>query len=316
MIFKRKKILKEYMKYENGKIVKTDYNNNEDQDKKIQNEDAIQSNQTKPKQFSKGTLLKYFNLLRNLQNYTKEELIKKLLLPCSIAVVIIGITIYIISDLYFVFFKELPNVQDTSTKPGIINEIPQEDKSTDSTYDNSIDETNQPNVFNDSNTSEGKDLIESQSQDPVMKILEVTSNINKVSLIQSNKEITKVQEFVKGKTNKVVLQNLLNNTLSLKKKYYSHLTLSKEYYEVSDASNLYKATENRLLNAIDATDALISYINNISHITSLQIIIDDYVESDMVLQELQNDEFINILKINNIEYSINDETSAIIYEIK
>ncbi|MDF2879580.1 MAG: hypothetical protein K0R54_137 [Clostridiaceae bacterium] len=293
---KKNKNLKEYMKYENGKIVTVEIEKKEVSKKVIDKETDFFDNKDDIKIGTIQNKLKSLKLNKEqltIKNF--KELINSKLLKTLALLLIILFFIYSVCDLYKTFSTDSYPQQDT---PNNNNEITEPVDTKDVEKEIIID--TEPEVI----------------ESPFKKALTIVNTVNQLSVLELNIEVSKIESYIDKKTNRVALQNTLESSINSKEKLYIYLVTSKEIFENENFIAFYESTENRLLNSIKMSKDISNMLNENSDKKSIKDKMEFYINQELECVLAQNKELIEVLKARNINYTINEDLNQISYEIK
>jgi hypothetical protein len=303
---------KEYMKYEDGKIIPVkveeygryrEYNSfHKETDMDIKN-----AAQTKT------------DISPKLTNHNKTQILKWI---GAIAVTIFFI--YTIKDVYVAFmYPEKPpiterasnNQTDTSTSDSQMDN----DKPSKSSILSGIYKVDSKvmDKFNPLKEKQKEEDISSSDQhkETLKRAISASSFVNNTLLSETIKEIGYLNQYLDNKLNRWTLEKKINEILETKNQLSVYLSSEKDSFEKENMISFYQVTEQRLNNSIAISEQILSFLSNPTSRTELINNISSLVKKDVDLKNQQNKEFIHILDSKKIKYTYNKEKEEIQYTI-
>lgn len=288
---------REYMKYEDGKIVPV----------KAEEPSAYREFALPPFE-QKEEALDIKNLLQDKLDVSgkvkKYSTWKTLKLAGAVAVVIFfGFTV---KDVYVAFTDPAPNHTVVTSPSNPPSSSTQKEPGSPSNQQAPIPQGDE----------DGQD-VPKEEKSPLKTALDTSNDVNSFIVSETAKELNNLNYYLDNKLNKFSLEKNLNASLKTKKELSVYLAERKETFEKEDLPSFYKTTEDRLNNSIHLSEAILASFNNPSVTNEeLTALVNDFVETENVLKDKQNKSFIQLLDKKEIEYTYDKEKGEINYTIK
>lgn len=296
---------KEFMKYEDGEIVSIEV---EQKPKPIPIDRYPQETEpeTPVAELRKEKIKAFF---------TKKRLIQ---IGCIILFILFLFASY---DVYRVFFVTGSETKNNSTPNNTTNQVNQTPTPTQKPVeppvtspkptDGTVPSTNEPKP-----TETPKGTTEpDKSENSVLRDLLTLANQINTNIVQiSTDELNYVDNYHRKQANKISLRSHLKRSLDEKSDLYVTLGTYKSVYTQNKMDAFYEATENRLIQSIAFTKQLDAILS--SDTGSTYTLVQDYPAVDQKLKQKVQDELINILKGNNISFTVNEQLNQVEYTIQ
>lgn len=293
---------KEFMKYEDGKIVSIEV-------EQAQKHKPVDHYPVEAEEKPQEPRI----------NVVKRHITKKVMKRIALVVILI-LFAFALYDVYKAFFATTESSEQPTnpadqvvTTPGGGGGTPSnpETPTTPTTPTNPAEEdpkTETPNNGDNGNTVETPDVTE----DSLAYLLSLTSQLN-ASMIQiSSDELAYIGRYQERQANKIGLQKHLTSSQAEKEKLYESLANFKPLFVDEEIQALYTATENRLVASIQFTKDVNASFTGTASLSSLS---ENYVSADEALRIEQQGKLIDILNREGIAYRINEATKKVEYTI-
>lgn len=299
---RRKREIREYMKFEDGKII------------------SIAVEQNPPPPPFEQPMPKETNAKTHRETIKEKAkawfTVKNLKYTTFICVFIMFL--YALYDVYQTFF-----VTDAEESDPIITEEVQNSPNNNSDPTNHVTEKNQnlqkenENLAGNTRSKENKTVPnepakeekqeESEAKtDPIYQLLTFTNETNQQIIEISKDEIKYVQDYFTKKASYIGLKNRLNKSFQQKTDIYKELQSYQNLYREHQMAGLYAETENRVKASLNFTGQIQSLLDR--HLSSdIQAAISKYAQEDEAIQKQQTKALIQFLKKHNIPYVQNGE---------
>lgn len=302
MIFKKKdgKNMREYIKYENGKIVSIEVENPNAEFEKnyIPDEMDLEPKKKKPKWKS----IDWNQFLT--WNYLKKVLY----------ILLIVLFIWTMVDIYKSFFtEETPSNRSEQPQHEQNHQNPEQPHIVSNEEDGKRKES--PKTSTPSSNNKEKNSSKNISTDP-QSLFIFTRNINNTLINTTKEEVDKMNRYISRKSNIIGFRNQIEKSYQQKEALYVHLVSSKSLFEENELSYLYRAIENRLVNSIAFSKKLYETIENRKSYADFTFIYDDFVQEDEQLRREITESMIRALKQYKIPYEYDEMTEELYFEIE
>lgn len=287
MIFKKKET-KEFMRYEDGKIVSIE---------------VEQKNKQKPIEQYQQEIKPDIRFVEKTKAQAKEFFTLKRVKNIALVIILI-LFVFALYDVYKVFF-----VTTSDSKPPVNTGVTTQPDTNDPS---SMKPDSTPTPTEKPKDPPNESVTETNNS--VVALLEVANQVTASMVQLSSNEITNVDNYHKKQVNKIALSNNLKKSLKEKESLYVTFSSYKSLFAQVSMTELFVATENRLVQSIAFTKEIDTILSTDTGSTYLSL--QEYPEEDDKLIQIQQDKLINVLKANNISYSINEQLNQVEYEIK
>ncbi|WPS85340.1 hypothetical protein SMD22_01550 (plasmid) [Brevibacillus halotolerans] len=296
MIFKKKQKVKEYMKYEDGKIVSIDV----EQNQKYKPIDQYPQ-ETEPE----------IPFMEKAQKQAKEFFTLRRLKQIGFMIVLVFFLFYLY-DAYKVFFATASSESNQvnegtvvqSSKPSLKTETPEKTTVPTDNHNNGTIVTNHSEITEPTTTSKSS----------ISDLLDTANKINEYMVQITSKEMTHLDSYHKKQANKIGLSNNLKQSREEKENLYIFLQGYKSLFAKRNMAALFDATEKRLIESILFTKKLDKILSTDSG--STYSLVEEYPKIDNKYIEVQKAELIKVLHENQIPYTINDQLNQVEFTIK
>ncbi|MFF2531410.1 hypothetical protein ACFVS2_21120 [Brevibacillus sp. NPDC058079] len=296
MLFNKKREVKEFMKYEDGKIVSIEV----EQTQKHKPIDHYQQ-ETEPN----------IPLVEKTKIQAKQFFTPKRLKHIGLIIIFI-LFIFALYDVYKVFFVTTSDKGNTVDK-GVVTEPITPPTTTESPGNTSVPTDKTKNGTTVTNPIE-KPLEETISKSSIGELLNVANEVNAIMMQIVSKEINDIDSYHKKQANKIGLRNNLKQSQADKETIYVTLQSYKDLFSEKKMITLFEATERRLFESIAFTKKMSDALA--SDEGSTYSILEEYPKTDEDLQKTQQSELIKVLQENQIPYTVNDQLNEVQYTIK
>lgn len=304
MLFRRKKEVKEYMKYEDGKIISIEV----EQKPKYKHPEEYIEEPSSSKTFiqeAKEKTKTWFTLDR----------LKKI-----IYIIVFLLFLYSLYDVYKVFF--LTDLSENASQNHVIedqlpnqqNETPASSSISDEINDPGVKQRN--NYFSTEPISYQDSLSNTNPQNDIENLLSLANQVNVKIVTISKNEITYIQDYLNQKTNYIGLKNKLNKSLNQKKTIYNDFQSYHETYIKNDMGSFYEETKKRIEESIAFTNQASALLDAVLSSSEFDTLVNSYIEKDESIRKSQAEMLIEILKMHNIPYTVDDENNQIVYSVQ
>ncbi|WCK57033.1 hypothetical protein PP175_27990 (plasmid) [Aneurinibacillus sp. Ricciae_BoGa-3] len=290
--FKRNK--KEYMKYEDGKIIPVRV-----EDKNYKEYDITPSEEdTNVKEVIKETLDVSKSKIKPYLSIKTAKTVG--------AVVVIALFGWTIKDVYQTF--STPDGNATKKMVTSSNKVTQTVLNQTATAVSSA--KIQPQVQNQSTTAIP------QVKSPLKQAVDASNVVNSMLVSETNKEMANLNDYLQNKVNGYTVAQNINDSLATKRQVMDYLTAQKPLFASQGIDVYYKTTEDRLNNAISLSQGLVKSLNANAPSNTLLPEVNDFTKQEQTLKQAQNDEFIRVLKDKHIPYTFNQQNQEITYTLQ
>ncbi|MBP1309277.1 hypothetical protein JOD82_002297 [Paenibacillus sp. 1182] len=291
-MFKRKDT-KEYMKFEDGKIISIE----------VEQKQKQKPIEPYPQEFKESV-----SIVDKTKEKAKSFFTLRRLKAMGLILLFICFLLALV-DIYKVFFitpsgEEMSNQTTAPTNHNA--PLPSlTEKSSGSPTTNK--ESNAP-------LTEKTNSPEETAHESIGELLNIANQVN-TSLVQmTSNEIGYVDQYQHKQANKVALSNTLTNSLAEKENLYITLSDYKTFFSAEHMMDLYNTTEKRLLQSVAFTKEITQLLS--SDTGSTYSLIQQYSQIDTELATKQQAELIQVLNSNHIPYTINQQLNQVEYTIK
>lgn len=274
----RKKNSREYVKYEDGKLIS-----------------IIETPKPEPKVPLPVRIRTLLNK-RTMEQFKPKEIKNKVMKNFSFKSLFL---IFIASSLLFIYvyyFTDIvstkvdePNIPNNSTG-NIIDVGKDEDKSD---FEIKPNDENKPNDNIDTTKKELTDLQQ------ILKVSnELSTDIQSLNLSENGSII----EYLFNKQNRITTMKYLNRMTIEKEDLYIKLITNKPYFSNDDKLYIYEILEQRILLSLKKTDKISELLEKVSSVKEIEPVLDSFNENDVLLRNTYEDKLIEILNLNNVSY--------------
>jgi hypothetical protein len=148
----------------------------------------------------------------------------------------------------------------------------------------------------------------------VKDLLAVANLVDTTMISASNEEITNIQSYQNKAVNIVVLQTRLEKDKKQKEDLFTTLISYKAMYQKQSMESLYQATENRLLESLLFSKQVATWLDTGNN--SFDPTIEEYKTKDNLRLVEQQNQLIEALKTHNIPYKLNATDNQVEYTIQ
>lgn len=306
MLFnRRKKEVKEYMKYEDGKIISIEV----EQKPKYKPLEDFSVDYSSQKTFLEATKEK-------TKSWFTLDRLKKILY-----IIVFLMFIYSLYDVYKAFFLTDPSSENPNKKHVIENQLPPQQNEnpvspSGNNGTNNSEEKPDNNYFSTEPITNQNPLNNLQSHDEFKNLLSYANQVNIEIVTISKNEITYIEDYLNQKANYIGLKSKLNKSLNQKTTLYQDFQSYKEVYDKNNMSSLYEETEKRIEESMAFTNQATALLDTVLTANEFTTLINDYIEKDETIRKIQAEKLIEILKARNIPYTIDEENNQIRYSIQ
>ena len=297
---------KEYMKYEDGKIIPVKVEENK-------NYQELNLSPAEQKEEIKKAIKEKVDMPGKVKRYGTFKMLKIIL---AIAVIIFfG---YTVKDIYIAFTESEPPVVDvepTDNDPQTPNTP--NDSGSFTPGGDSVGTIDPPKVEPKEEPKEDiQKPIEEGKPSTLKQAIDASNVVNNMMVTEMAKEVSGMNEYFDNKMNKFTFEKRVKASLETKQQLAQYLEEHKNLYVDEEILSFYEATEVRLQNSITMTQLILESFNNSTTEAELKAKSDEYVQREIVLKEEQKALFIQLLKDKKIEHSVDDVKGEISYTIK
>ncbi|PLS19598.1 hypothetical protein CVD28_04050 [Bacillus sp. M6-12] len=311
----KKKGNKEYMKYEDGKIIPVEV-----EEHKNYKEFNINSSNREEDFDIKTVIKEKVDMPGKVKKYGTWKTLK---IAGAIAIVVFfG---YTVKDVYFAFIEpdtnkivqETPNETPTDT---ITNPVQTETPTPTETgaYQPGSDDVGQITpVTSDEGEDKEKDTTSDNSEkSPLKTAIDASNVVNSMLASETSKELGSLNLYFDNKLNKFSFEKTLNSSLKTKTQLSAYLSEQKGIFKEEEILDFYSVTEERLNNSIRLTETILASFNNSSTQDELINEVNALIDVENTLKEKQNEEFLKLLKDKKIDYTFDEVKGEIKYTIE
>lgn len=293
---------KEYMRYEDGKIIPVKVEENK-------NYQELNLSPAEQKEEIKKAIKEKVDVPGKVKRYGTFKMLKIIF---AIAVIIFfG---YTVKDIYIAF---------TESEPPVVEVAPTDNdpQTPDTPNDNGSFTPGQDSVGTiDPPKEEPKENIQKPVEDgnpsALKQAIDASNVVNNMMVTEMAKEVTGMNEYFDNKMNKFTFEKRVKASLETKQQLAQYLQERKDLYVDEEILSFYEATEIRLQNSTAMTQLILDSFNDSTTEAELKSKSDGYVQREVELKEKQKNLFIQILKDKKIEHSVDDVKGEINYTIK
>lgn len=298
---------KEYMKYEDGKIIPV----------KVEENKSYQEVKLTPAE-QKDEIKKVIKEKVDMPGKVKRYgTIKMLKIIFSIAIVVFfG---YTVKDVYIAFTDNtnIPVVDDKPTEGA--PEVPDTPKETGSFTPGGdpIGTIKPPTEEQKEETEESDSKPLNEGETSTLKQAIDSSNVvNSMMVSEMAKEVSGLNIYFDNKINKFTFQKRVQASLETKLQLTQYLEERKPLFIDEGIPLFYDATASRLQNSTAMSQLILDSFNNSMTENELKMIAEEHVQVENELKEKQKSLFIQLLKDKGIEHSVDDLKGEISYTLK
>ena len=293
---------KEYMRYEDGKIIPVKVDENK-------NYQELNLSPAEQKEEIKKAIKEKVDMPGKVKRYGTFKMLKIIF---AIAVIIFfG---YTVKDIYIAFTESEPpvvEVEPTDNDP----------QTPDTPNDNGSFTPGQDSVGTiDPPKEEPKENIQKPVEEgnpsALKQAIDASNVVNNMMVTEMAKEVSGMNEYFDNKMNKFTFEKRVKASLETKQQLAQYLKERKDLYVDEEILSFYEATEIRLQNSTAMTQLILDSFNDSTTEAELKSKSDGYVQREVELKEKQKNLFIQILKDKKIEHSVDDVKGEINYTIK
>lgn len=301
MLFKppKKKNTKEFMKYEDGKIVTMEVENPRKPDTYI-DESYTQKEEERP--------------LKNIKEVGKQKIKSHLTLNVAKKIgflIVLILFLFALYDVYKNFFGTVPEesppttiVEDPISEP-LNPSLPKEPTTHPSSEPQTTPQPNNPAPAEPSGVDE--------TTHPLAEAFKVISTVNNAIVEESSLEVQQIKNYADRKANKVGTERQIEKSLKAKEDLYIYLSAHKPLFESEPLSDLYEATEKRLLSSILFSQELDSGIEQLIGREAMLSMTEAFVPKDEELRKRGIEAMLETLDHYNVPHEYNEVTQEIKY---
>ena len=293
---KQKQNTKEFMKYEDGKIVTMEVEKPRKPDIYIDENFGMQEEQQ----------------LKHVKKMGKEKL--KPFMTLKVAkkiglIIVLILFLFALYDVYKNFFGAVPEENPPTT-------IVEKQPTAPATPTLPKEQTNPSSQTEDTAPSPNEPSESNNETHPLAKNFEVISTVNNVIVEESSFEVQQVKNYADRKANKVGTARQIEKSLKTKEELYVYLSTHKELFESSPLSDLYLITEERLLSSILFSKELHSGIEQMVGRDVLLSMTEKFIPKDEEIRERGVSSMLKTLEHYQIPHQYNEVTEEIQYTLK
>ncbi|ADO60019.1 hypothetical protein [Paenibacillus polymyxa] len=289
----KKKDTKEYMKFEDGKIISIE----------VEQKQKPKPIEPYPQEFKESV-----SIVDQAKEKAKSFFTLKRLKAMGLILLFICFLLAL-ADIYKVFFIT-PSGDETSNQ--ITSSTNQNEPLPSLTEKSNGSPTT--NTESNAHLTEKPNPPEETAHESIGELLNIANQVNTALVQMTSNEIGYVDQYQHKQANKVALSNTLTNSLAEKENLYITLSDYKTFFAAEHMMDLYNTTENRLLQSVAFTKEITQLLS--SDTGSTYSLIQQYSQIDTELATKQQAELIAVLNSNHIPYTINQQLNQVEYTIK
>jgi hypothetical protein len=315
----KRKGKKEFMKYEDGKIIPVEV-----EEHKNYKEFNINSASREEEVDIKTIIKEKVDMPGKVKRYGTFKTLK---IAGAIAIIVFfGFTV---KDVYVAFTTDdTPNVVDKTQNetpketPTNIdnggNDVPKQTPTeTGSFQPGSEDIPELPPVVSDDEKGDNDQTPSNEGEkSPLKTAIDASNVVNNMLISETSKEVGNLNQYFDNKLNKFSFEKKLKASLETKKQLALFLTERKHIFKDEGILDFYGATEERVTNSIQLTQSILDSFNTDVTNDTLTQMVNDFIKTENTLKEKQNGEFIEVLKDKKIDYTFDESKGEIKYTIK
>lgn len=312
----KRKGKKEFMKYEDGKIIPVEV-----EGQKNYKEFNINSSGREEEVDIKTIIKEKVDMPGKVKRYGTFKTLK---IAGALAVVVFfGFTV---QDVYVAFTsedgtkvaQETPKETPTNIDNGG-NDVPNQTPSETGSFQPGSEDIPEllPVVSNGTDEEKG-DATPSNEDDksPLKTAIDASNVVNNMLVSETGKEVGSLNQYFDNKLNKFSFEKKLKASLETKKQLALFLAERKNFFKEEEILDFYSVTEERVSNSIRLTESILSSFDTNVTNDMLTQMVNDFIKTENTLKEQQNSEFIQLLKAKKIDYKLDDVKGEIKYTIK
>lgn len=289
---------KEYMKYEDGKIIPVKIEENK-------NYQEVKLSPAEQKEEIKKAIKEKVDMPGKVKRYGTFKMLKIII---SITVVVLfG---YALKDVYIAFTDDAKTPVVTVKPTKDVTESPDTPKDTGSFTpgEDSIETIETP--------KEEQEDIQKGETSTLKQAIDSSNVVNNMMISEMAKEVSGLNSYFDNKTNKFTFEKRVRASLETKQQLAKYLAERKGLYEEEGILSFYKATDERLQNSTDMTQLILDSFDNSMTATELKAKSDEHIQSENKLKEEQKRFFIQLLTDKHIEHTVDDVKGEISYSLQ
>lgn len=145
---------------------------------------------------------------------------------------------------------------------------------------------------------------------------QVVNEVNNNMVATASNEVQYLQSYLERKANKIGLERRINSSLTTQQNLSFYLASKKNSFKESSLKALYQATESRLLESTNFTKQMLSMVQQQEGREQMNLLVNTYLQQDEELRKKEVDAMISALKANKVPYQINEQTYEIQFTLK
>lgn len=294
---------KEYMKYEDGKIIPVKVEENK-------NYQELNLSPAEQKEEIKKAIKEKVDMPGKVKRYGTVKMLKIII---SIAIIIFfGFTV---KDIYIAFTESEPPVVEVEPVNKGSDPIPETptDKGSFTPGNDTIGTVDPPK---EEPKEDEQKPVEGSKDSSLKQAIDASNVVNNMMVSEMAKEIAGMNEHFDNKMNKFTFEKRLKGSLETKEQLAQYLQERKALFVDEEILSFYDATEVRLQNSTDMTRLVLDSFDSYMTETELKDKVDGHIQRENELKEEQKAKFLQLLKDKNIEHSVDDLKGEISYTIK
>lgn len=290
---------KEFLKYEDGKIIPVKIEGHKNYEEltisPLQQEDKNVKEIIKEKIDMPGKVKKYGTFKT---------------LKIAGAIVIVLFFGYTVKDVYLAFSKDTPvNEQPPTTDV----DKPSQDVSGGSNV--TPPDTLTPPVDDDKENN-GNDSETNVTGSTLKQAIDTTIVINNMIVSELEKENNLFSSYSNNRLNRISFEKKINESMTTKNQLIAYLTERKDFFKEEDIKMFYDATERRLKHSILLSETLLDSLVNSTSDEEVSRKINLIMEKDAEYKDKQTEAFIDVLKSKGVDYTYDEINQEIKYNLK
>lgn len=159
-------------------------------------------------------------------------------------------------------------------------------------------------------------LNQAEGESSLEQALRLATSVNNAIVDYNNTEVNTIHMYLDRKTNKIVVENRLEDIISDKEELYHAFISNNALFEDDSLSPLFDATLERLVESLNFSKGVKASLDSGEARTKLQPIAKSFAENDRVIQETQIKAMMYALDENNVPYEYDTFTETISYTIE
>lgn len=228
------------------------------------------------------------------------------------AIAIIIFFMYTIKDVYVAFFTDTEKTTDETTKPEEITKITgnQSDNDLPGTLNKAV--SNAPT--NQKNHLPSLEEEKENSKSNLEIIINSSNSIEEQMITDMNQSISIMLLYYDNKANRKTVESKLTHLIQNQEELQTYLKDRKTIYDKEKALDYYQVLSERIQNAKQLGNVMYTSYE-IADKETLISQINQYIGQENVLKKKQNHLFIQLLKTHDIEYTTDDNSGLIQYNL-